>query len=138
MDSLELTLCQMQGHLFEMSAESGYDSEAFIKGFMKSAAAADLDKPFHHMQWAGEAYIIERFAEENPEAVKTGPVLDGETLFWTGYVYRAWHFHTGENSKQIYRQAPIATMKSVYLMYHTMSVEMAIDRLKETYEKTKR
>ena len=28
-------------------------------------------------------------------------------------------------------------MKSVYLMYHSMSVEMAIDRLKETYKKTK-
>ena len=62
--SIELTLCDMQGKLFEMSAKEGYASESFIKAFMTSDTAADLDKPFNHMQWAGEGYIISRLQEE--------------------------------------------------------------------------
>lgn len=133
MDSLELALCEMQGHLFAISAKKGYDSDTFVKAFMTSEVAKDLDKPFDHTQWAGEEYLLSRFAEENADAIKKGITLDHETLYWSGYLYRAWHYYTGENSREIYRQAPIATMKNVYLPYHAMSVEMAIDRLKETY-----
>ena len=132
-DSLEISLCQMQGHLFELSAEKGFDSEAFVKGFMTGDIAEDLDKSFHHAQWAGEEYLLSRLSEESPEAVKAGTPFDTETLFWSGYLYRYWHFHTGESSKSIFKQAPISLMKKVYLPYHTMSVEMAIARLKETY-----
>lgn len=134
MDSLELALCEMQGHLFELTAEKGYESESFVKAFMNSEVAKDLDKPFDHTQWAGEEYLLSRFAEENANSIKKGRSLDNETLHWSGYVYRAWHFYTGESSKEIYRQAPISAMKAVYLPYHAMSVEMAIDRLKETYK----
>jgi hypothetical protein len=50
------------------------------------------------------------------------------------WAYRYWNFYTGESSREIYKQAPAKTMKVVYLMYHTMSPEMAIDRLKEAYK----
>jgi len=133
LDSLEISLCQMQAHLFELSAEKEYDSEAFVKSFMNSSIAADLDKEFNHTQWAGEEYLLSRLSEEKTDVVKQGAVLDIETLFWTGYLYRYWHFYTGELSKEIYKQAPIMVMKQVYLSYHTMSIEMAIDRLKATY-----
>ena len=133
LDSLEISLCQMQAHLFELSAEKWYDSEAFVKAFMNSSIAEDLDKEFNHAQWAGEEYLLSRLSDEKPEAIKPGKVLDTETLFWAGYLYRYWHFYTGESSKKIYKQAPITVMKHVYLPYHTMSIEMAIDRLKETY-----
>lgn len=132
LNSSELVLCDMQGRLFEMSGKEGYDSERFIKGFMKSAAAEDLDKKFSFMQWCGEAYILSRLKEENADDLKPGEVYDNETLYWTGYIYRYWHFYTGENSREILKIAPVKTMRTVYLMYHTMSPEMAIDRLKES------
>ena len=135
--SIELTLCDMQGKLFEMSAKEGYASESFIKGFMTSDAAADLDKPFNHMQWAGEGYIISRLQEENVPS-RNGAIYDSETLYWTGYIYRYWHFYTKELSKDIYKQAPAALMRAMFLMYHTMSPEMAIDRLKENYLEKKK
>ena len=133
LDSFEFSLCQMQAHLFELSGQKGYDSETFIKSFMTSAVAKDLDKLFNHAQWAGEEYLISRLSEESPKAIKTGTVFDAETLYWSGYLYRYWHFYTGESSKEIYKQAPVTVMKKVYLPYHTMSIEMAIDRLKETF-----
>ena len=139
LDVFELTLCDMQGKLFEMSANEGFSSEAFIKTFMLSDTAADLDKLFNHMQWAGQGYIIDRLKEQNAETLETnGDLYDNETLYWSGYLYRYWHFYTGESSKEIYKQAPAKTMRAMYLMYHTMSPEMAIDRLKETYARKRK
>jgi len=130
--TLELTLCKMQGNLFVMAARQGYASESFIKTFMRSATAEDLDKEFSHMQWAGEAYILSRLKDEDGEKLeKNGEIFDEETLFWAGYIYRYWHYYTGENSRQIIKQASAKTMRIVYLMYHTMSPALAIDRLKE-------
>ena len=133
--SLQLALCDTQGQLFELAAERGYNSEAFIKVFMTSQVAADMDKDFHHIQWAGKAYILSRMEDELAnQLTKEGEIYDKETLYWAGYIYRYWNFYKNESSREIYKQASAKTMKVVYLMYHTMSPEMAIDRLKESYE----
>lgn len=136
--SLQLSLCDTQGQLFELSSKYGYNSEAFIKAYMTSKVSMDMDKEFNHLQWAGKAYILSRIEDElSDKLIKDADVFDKETLYWIGYIYRYWHFYTGEKSKEIYKQAPARTMKTVFLMYHTMSPEMAIDRLKETYIKKK-
>lgn len=138
LDVFEQTLCDMQGKLFEMSAKEGFASESFIKTFMLSKAAASLDMTFNHMQWAGQGYIFDRLKDENASTLsKSGDIYDAETLYWSGYLYRYWHFYTGESSTEIYKQAPASLMRSMYLMYHTMSPEMAIDRLKDSHKRKK-
>lgn len=139
-NSLQLTLCDTQGQLFELSKKLGYDSEAFVKAFMTSDVSVDMDKEFHHLHWAGKSYILSRMEEELcDELKKSNDIYDKETLYWIGYIYRYWHFYKKESSREIYKQAPIKTMNVVYYAYHTMSAEMAIDRLKEEYlKKTKR
>lgn len=132
-ESLKLALCEMQAQLFVQSQEKGYASESFIKVFMNSDIAEDLDMPFHHMQWAGAHYLMSRMEEEYAAELMQGECYDTETLYWTGYLYRYWHIYTGESSREILKQAPAKTMRIVYLMYHTMSPEMAITRLKESY-----
>lgn len=129
---LRRSLSQMQGSLFEMSGMQGYDSETFIKVFMNSKIAEGLDSDFDFTQWAGKEYIMERMKEEYPEGfLNQGIVFDNETLYWAGYLYRYWHFYTGESSRQIYRQADAQTINTMYFGYHTLDIEMAIDRLKE-------
>ena len=132
MDALKLKLCDIQGRLFELSLAKGYDSEKFVAAFMTSDVAKHLDSEYNRLQWAGEEYVLEELLSE--KEITSGETIDREMLYWSGYLYRYWHFYTGESSKEIYKQAPIKTMKVVYLMYHTMSPEMAIDRLKESYE----
>ena len=132
-ESLKIALCEMQAQLFVLSQEKGYASESFIKTFMNSDVAKDLDKPFHHMQWAGAHYLMSRMEEEYAENLMQGECYDTETLYWTGYLYRYWHIYKNESSRKIYKQAPAKLMRIVYLMYHTMSPEMAIDRLIESY-----
>ena len=132
--SLQLTLCDTQGQLFELAAERGYSSEAFIKAFMTSQVSADMDKEFHHVQWAGKAYILSRIEDELADQLtKDGEIYDKETLYWAGYLYRFWHFATGEDSKEIYRQAPAETMSRNWLIFHTLAPEVAIEDLKEIY-----
>ena len=81
--SLQLTLSDMQGQLFELSKEKYLDSEKFIKAFMLSEIAADLDSDFNHVQWAGKEYIMERILDElHDEVEKGGELFDREQLYW--------------------------------------------------------
>lgn len=138
-ESLKTMLSDMQGKIFEMSRVKGYDSESFISAFMTSQIADDLDADFNHMQWAGKEYIMSSLEDEyGDKLTKNGPIYNLETLYWAGHTYRYWHFLKHESSKAIYKQVPAKTMQTVYLMYHTMSTKMAIERLIDSYNKKKK
>ena len=132
MDELQLKMCDIQGRLFELSGANGYDSAPFIKAFMTSEVAQGLDSKFNRMQWAGEEYLLAEIADIT-ELTQGGTVYDKEVLYWAGYLYRFWHFTTGEDSKAIYRQAPAETMSRNWLIFHTLAPEVAIEDLKEIY-----
>ena len=130
--TLKCALSGMQGKLFEQAGSKGYDSEKFIKVFMNSKIAKGLDSDFDYMQWAGKEYILEKMSEDYPEGCVTGgDVYDNETLYWTGYLYRYWHFYTGESSTAVYKTADAKTMNRAYLGFHTLDIEDAIDRLRQ-------
>jgi len=132
--ALESALCDMQGQLFELGLAAKYDSEVFVRTFMTSDIANDLDADFNHLQWAGKEYILERMQNEHADILtKTNALGDKETLYWMGYLYRFWHYLTGESSKAIYKQAPYQTMQTVFYAYHTLSPEMAIERIKDSH-----
>ena len=132
MNELQLKMCDIQGRLFELSGANGYDSVTFIKAFMTGDVAKGLDSKFNRMQWAGEEYLLAEIADI-AELTKGGIVYDKEVLYWSGYLYRFWHFTTGEDSKDIYRQAPAETMSRNWLIFHTLAPEVAIEDLKEIY-----
>lgn len=93
-----------------------------------------MDKEFHHVQEAGKAYILSQMEDElAAQLTKSGEIYGKKTLYWIGYIYRYRSFYTGKSSRGIYKQAPAKTKNVVYLMCHTMSPEMAIDRRKEAY-----
>lgn len=136
--SLQLALSDTQGKIFELSVKRNLSSENFIKLFMTSEVAKNLDKKFNHLQWAGKEYVFSCFIDECQDKLITcNDIFDEEILYWIGYIYRYWNLYTGESSKQIYKIAPAKTMKAVYLMYHTMAPESAINRLKESYDDRK-
>lgn len=126
-------LCDIQGRLFELALNSGYDCPTFIQFFMNSRAAAALDDTYDRLQWAGEEYILEELNEEAGGLKKAGKTYPIEVMYWTGYTYRYWHYYTNESSKVIYKTADAKTMNECWLGFHTFDVEMAIDDLKEIY-----
>lgn len=135
MNELQLKMCDVQGRLFELSSDRKYSSSAFIKAFMTSSVAKSLDSKFNHMQWAGEEYLLDEIVSSVGSEVfsKGGAVLSKDVLYWIGYIYRYWHYYTGEESSKIYKQAPVETMKRNYMIFHTMDPVVAIEDLKEIY-----
>ena len=132
MDGIQLKLCDIQGRLFELSGAKGYDSAAFIKAFMTSEVAKGLDSKYNRLQWAGEEYLLAEVID-SAKLAPGGKVYDRETLFWSGYLYRFWHFTTGEDCREIYKQAPAETMNRNWLIFHTLAPEVAIEDLKEIF-----
>ncbi len=135
MNELQLKMCDIQGRLFELSADRKYSSSAFVKAFMTSPVAKALDSKFNHMQWAGEEYVLDEFVSsvDNEFLSKGDAILSKDVLYWIGYIYRYWHYYTGEDSAKIYKQAPYDIMKRNYMIFHTMAPEVAIEDLKEIY-----
>lgn len=129
-------MCDIQGRLFELSADKKYSSSAFIKVFMTSPVAKFLDSKFNHMQWAGEEYLLDEIVSsvDTETFSKNSDILSKDVLYWIGYIYRYWHYYTGEDSIKIYKQAPYDTMKRNYMIFHTMAPELAIENLKEIYQ----
>ena len=133
MDELQLKLCDIQGRLFELSAKKKIPSAAFIKTFMTSETAKE-----HRMQWMGEEYLLEEVLSSAGDSLSVaGEVYPKDVLYWIGYIYRYWHYYTGESSAKILRQAPATTMKRNYLMFHTMDPVVAIEGLKELHQQKK-
>ena len=90
-----------------------------------------MDREFDFTQWAGKEYLLERMEDElGSRLTKTGAVYDGEVLYWMGYVYRMWHFISGESSKAIYHQAKAPLMNALFLPYHTLDCNLAIEKLR--------
>lgn len=134
MNELQLKLCDIQGRLFELSAEKKYKSAAFIKAFMMSDTAKELDSKYNRMQWAGEEYLLEEVASVAGESLtRNGEIFSADVLYWIGYIYRYWHYYNGEDSAKIYKQAPAQTMKRNYMIFHTMDPVLAIEDLKEIH-----
>ena len=131
MTSIELQLCDIQGRLFKLSARRGIKSAEFIKVFMKSATAKALDSTYNRMQWAGEEYLLEEVIDEAGERFeKPGEVYAEELIYWIGYIYRYWHYVTGESSKEIDKQVPVKVMKQNYARFYMITPEEVIEVLK--------
>ena len=132
MDELQLKLCDIQGRLFELSAVKKMPSAAFIKAFMTSETAKELDSRYNRMQWMGEEYLLEEVLSSAGDYLTVaGEIYQKEVLYWIGYIYRYWHYYTGESSAKILRQASAATMKRNYMIFHTIDPVIAIEDLKE-------
>ena len=132
LSAFERQLCDIQGRLFEYSLKKGLDSADFIEKFMNSGTCGFLDLPYDRLQWAGEEYIMEELMDET--AVEAcGERFANEELYWAGYIYRYWHYMTGESGREIYAQAKARRMKECYLGLHSMDAAMAVEDLMEIH-----
>lgn len=105
---------------------------------MNSDVSRVLDSKYNRMQWAGEEYLLEEVVDNAGNKVSVGgEVFSKDVLYWIGYIYRYWHYYSGEDSKKIYKQAPVEVMKRNYMMFHTMDPVLAIEDLKKIYNQKK-
>lgn len=131
MISIEQQLCDIQGRLFNLSAQRGISSTEFIKVFMKSVTAKALDSTYNRMQWAGEEYLLEEVIDEaGVRFDKPGEIYSEDVIYWIGYIYRYWHYVTNESSKEIYKRVPVKVMRQNYEKLYMMTSEEVIEILR--------
>lgn len=131
MTDFDLKLCDVQGRLFVLSVTNGYGSDIFVKTFMKSVTAKELDSSYNCKQCFGEEYLLDEVIEMAGDVFKeSDEVYSLECIYWIGYIYRYWHYVTGESSKEIYKQAPIKVMKQNYARLYMRTPEEVIEVLK--------
>ncbi len=131
LDLQKRQLCVIQGRLFELALKNGYDCPAFMESFMVSRTASALNDVYDHLQWAGEEYIPEELNDETGGLKKAGTIYSMEVMYWAGYLYRYWHYYTGQSSVDIYRIADAQAINTCWAGFHTLDVEMAIDNFLE-------
>ena len=131
MTDFDLKLCDVQGRLFVLSVTHGYGSEKFVKVFMKSETAKELYSSYNCKQCFGEEYLFDEVIECAGNIFnEMDEIYSSNCIYWIGYIYRYWHYVTGEASKEIYKQAPVKVMKQNYARLYTMTPEEVIDVLK--------
>ena len=132
MNEIELKLCDVQGRLFELSVDNNLDSMSFVKKFMLSETAKDLDSEYNRMQWAGEEYLLEEVtSKEDINQNNNAEVVSKEIMYWIGYIYRYWSYTQQKSSKQLYRCVKPKELRSLYYPYHSLDPSQAIERIEE-------
>lgn len=132
MTDFDLKLCDVQGRLFVLSATHGYGSVKFVKAFMKSETAKELDSSYNCKQCFGEEYLFDEVIGRAGNIFnEMDEIYSSNCIYWIGYIYRYWHYVTGEASKEIYKQAPMKIMKQNYVRLYTMTPREVIEVLKE-------
>ena len=134
-DSEMHTVCHVQGKLFKISASLSFESECFIRCFLNSELAKQIDGVYSSLPYLGEEYILESLQIEKSGKLRTGKPFSQEELYSLGYVLRFWHYKTGENSKKIYKT--IRKVEDAYyiLFTHMDDMDEGIEMIKKLAEK---
>lgn len=131
-DSDGKKLCSIQADLFLKSVSSlKMSSEVFVRRFMNSKAVIELD---NRSFLSDSKTIDDIFIDLDNQYGKTsyGSIkYNQEAMYWAGYLYRYFAYTYELSSKQVYKLLPLKEVVRAYLAYHTMDVQVAIERLLE-------
>ena len=134
LDKNGLLLCEYQAKIFEESTKLNCSSKIFLRRFINSSFTKDkLDKndsDFLTLQ------VIDCFNSLKDEY---GPFHYGKTkynpssLYWLGYITRAISYFYNINTRLVNELLPFNEIINRYYVYHTLSIELAIEELISSY-----
>lgn len=132
MDGNGLMLCKMQARMFSDSLkETECSSPVFIRRFMNSDFVTHLDSGYYLCECSApdEPFLA---LEEQYGRSEYGKIKYFEDqLYWIGYMYRYWCYTREMSSKRLYKFVKPNTLREVYLPYHTLDPDNALERIKE-------
>ena len=125
-------LCTLQAETFEKSVEKmDTSSEIFIRRFMKSEIAKRFDNESILESNIQANDILELINEEYGISNYGSVKYTRNEMFWIGYIYRYFAFTYNMTSAQIYKIVKPKELRDLFLPYHTMDPEQAIERILE-------
>lgn len=131
MDKDGLILCDLQGNAFELSIElTSTSSEIFMRRFMNSKVAKMIDNE-SILQMNLQAKDIIKRVEEYKESKYGSVKYTKNERYWIGYLYRYFSYTYELSSTRIYKIVKPKELRELFLPYHTLSPEQAIERILE-------
>ena len=132
MDSDGILLCELQGATFELSLEKIETSSLiFIRRFMNSDVVKLFDNGSILQTNLQPQDIIEYIEEEYHELKYGKEKYTNNEMYWIGYLYRYFSYTYELSSYRVYKMVKPKELRNLYLPYHTLSVEQAIERILE-------
>ena len=127
-----LLLCELQATAFENSIDKmESSSEIFIRRFMRSKIAKRLDNE-SVLESNIQANDILQLVDEEYGVSDYGSVkYTHNEMYWIGYLYRYFSITYELTSAQVYKIIKPKEVRGLFLPYHTMSPEQAIERILE-------
>ena len=132
MDKDGLLLCDLQGNTFELSLElTATSSEIFMRRFMYSKVVKMIDNESVLQMNMQPKDIIKQIEEEYKESKYGSVKYTKNEMYWIGYLYRYFSYTYELPSTRVYKIVKPKELRGLFLPYHTLSIEQAIERILE-------
>lgn len=60
------------------------------------------------MRWTGEGYLLEEVVNAFGDVLTTdGDIYSSYVMYWSGYIYRYWHYYSSEDSAKSISNPPL-------------------------------
>ena len=137
MDSYGLKMCSLQAQIFEQSHKAvPCGSKIFMRRFMYSKVARRMDKDGFLYDAISTSDVLDEIDGEYGKSDYGREKYDEDVLYWIGYLYRYWAYTRQVPSKQIYHIVKPNELQKLYLPYHSLDVDVAIERILESKGRT--
>ena len=125
-------MCKLQAEAFENSIEKmDTSSEIFIRRFMKSEIAKRFDNESVLESNIQANDVLELINEEYGISNYGSVKYTRNEIYWIGYIYRYFAFTYEMTSAQVYKIVKPKELRGLFLPYHTMNPDQAIERILE-------
>ena len=127
-----LLLCNLQATTFEMSIETeSISSEVFIRRFMNSQVAKDLDNESALQTSIQPQTIFDRLEEQYGSSNYGSVKYSKNEIYWIGYIYRYFSYTYELSSDRVYKTIKPRELRELFVPYHSMDPSQAIERILE-------
>ena len=127
----ELKKCDIQGQIFEESLMLECSSAVFVRRFMNSDYAKNMDS-INYFDLSDYYDVFDSLDEQYGHSRYGKQKYDKDEMFWIGYIYRYWASLYCIASSKVYKIIKPGELRKLYFAYHTLDPSRAIDRIVES------
>lgn len=129
-DSSIRVRCNELGLAFELSVKRGYDSKAFVEGFMHCETAYYYGLPWDYTQAQSGPYFVESVELETEiKSVEDPKTISPDVMYWMGWQYCYCNMRLDLPYAQLYELQDFDAMVANYPRWHSMDPEVAMQEM---------
>ena len=135
MDFFNLMLAEKIGKVLSLAvSDKKYNRYELIEKWLYSDTYEDTVNLDVHLCSQARGYILSEFESEYSECLPSHDdesIYYADDLYWFGYITTYWFFLEGITGKEIVNSYNIYNILDSYDTLHTLSVQHAIEKIKE-------